>query len=32
MIIDTSFNFYTDAKGGDPDIKSPMLKIYHKIL
>lgn len=31
-IIDLSFNFYTDAKGGDPDSTSPTLRKYHKIL
>ena len=32
MIIDTTFNFYSDANGGDPDSTSPTLKKYHKIL
>ncbi len=32
MIIDTNFNFYSDAKGGDPDMTSPTLRRYHKIL
>lgn len=32
MIIDTSFNVFTDAKGGDPDSTSPTLRRYHKIL
>jgi hypothetical protein len=32
MIIDTTFNFYSDANGGDPDNASPTLKKYHKIL
>lgn len=32
MIIDTSFNFYSDANGGDPDSTSPTLRRYHKIL
>jgi hypothetical protein len=32
MIIDTTFNFYSDAKGGDPDSASPTLRKYHKIL
>ncbi|MDI3543864.1 MAG: hypothetical protein PWQ28_145 [Candidatus Woesearchaeota archaeon] len=32
MIIDTNFKVYSDAKGGDPDIKSPTLRRYHKIL
>jgi len=27
--IDTSFDFYIDANGRDPDSKSPMLRIYH---
>ena len=31
-IIDTAFNFYSDANGGDPDSTSPTLKKYHKIL
>jgi hypothetical protein len=32
MIIDTSYNFYTDARGGDPDSTSRTLRKYHKIL
>ncbi|HRH56158.1 MAG TPA: hypothetical protein PLS10_00815 [Chitinophagales bacterium] len=32
MVIDTKFNFYSDSKGGDPDIKSPTLKKFHRIL
>lgn len=32
MIIDTAFNVYTDAKGGDPDSTSPTLRAYHKFL
>ena len=32
MIIDTTFNVYSDAKGGDPDSTSPTLRKYHKIL
>lgn len=32
MIIDTNFNFYSDAKGGDPDSTSPTLRRYHKKL
>lgn len=32
MIIDTTFNFYTDAGGGDPDSTSPTLRNYHKFL
>ncbi len=31
-MIDISFNFYSDANGGDPDSTSPTLKKYHKIL
>ncbi len=31
-MIDTTFNFYTDSNGGDPDSTSPTLRIYHKIL
>jgi hypothetical protein len=32
MLIDVTFNFYSDAKGGDPDSTSPTLRKYHKIL
>lgn len=32
MIIDTTFNFYSDARGGDPDSTCPTLRKYHKIL
>lgn len=32
MIIDTTFNFYSDSNNGDPDSKSPTLRKYHKIL
>jgi len=32
MKIDTTFNVYSDAKGGDPDSTSPTLREYHKIL
>lgn len=32
MVIDTTFNFYSDAMGGDPDSTSPTLRKYHKIL
>jgi hypothetical protein len=32
MIIDTTFNVYTDAKDGDPDRTSPTLRAYHKFL
>ena len=30
--IDISFNFYSDAGGGDPDSSSPTLRKYHKSL
>ena len=32
MVIDTKFNVYTDANGGDPDSTSPTLRAYHKFL
>jgi hypothetical protein len=32
MLIDTSFDFRTDASGGDPDTYSPTLQLYHKLL
>jgi hypothetical protein len=32
LIIDTNFNFYSDSNDGDPDITSPTLRSYHKIL
>jgi hypothetical protein len=32
LTIDTTFNFYTDANGGDPDSTSPTLRAYHKFL
>jgi hypothetical protein len=32
MIIDINFNVHSDAKGGDPDITSPTLRLYHKTL
>jgi len=32
MIIDTTFNVNSDARGGDPDSTSPTLRKYHKIL
>lgn len=32
MVIDTTFNVYSDANGGDPDITSPTLRSYHKFL
>lgn len=31
-MIDTSFNMYSDANGGDPDATSPTLRAYHKLL
>ncbi|MFO8000439.1 MAG: hypothetical protein R6U46_04285 [Marinilabilia sp.] len=32
MLIDTTFNIYTNANGGDPDSTSPTLRKYHKFL
>ncbi len=32
MLIDTSFDFRTDAGGKDPDVWSPTLRRYHKLL
>jgi hypothetical protein len=32
MILDITFNFYSDANGGDPDSTSATLKKYHKVL
>ncbi|MDY6967799.1 MAG: hypothetical protein SVR08_03960 [Spirochaetota bacterium] len=32
MKIDTTFNVFSDANGGDPDSTSPTLREYHKIL
>jgi hypothetical protein len=32
MVVDTTFNFYSDAQGGDPDSTSPTLRRYHRIL
>jgi len=32
MILDLNYDFHTDAKGGDPDSKSPTLRKYHKML
>jgi uncharacterized protein DUF6994 len=32
MVIDTSFDFRTDAGGKDPDLHSPTLRQYHKLL
>lgn len=32
MLIDTSFDFRTDASGKDPDAYSPTLRRYHKLL
>ena len=31
-MIDTSFNMYSDANGGDPDATSPTLRRYHRLL
>ena len=31
-MIDTSFNMYSDANGGDPDSTSLTLRRYHKLL
>src|SRR5688500_10206575 len=31
MVIDTSFDFRTDACGKDPDAHSPTLRRYHKL-
>ena len=31
-MIDTTFDFYSDSYGKDPDVYSPTLKKYHKIL
>jgi hypothetical protein len=31
-MIDTNFNMYSDANGGDPDATSPTLRRYHKLL
>jgi len=31
-MIDTNFNMYSDANGGDPDATSPTLRKYHKCL
>jgi hypothetical protein len=32
MLIDASFDFRTDARGKDPDVYSPTLRRYHKLL
>ena len=32
MLIDTSFDFRTDASGKDPDAYSPTLRQYHRLL
>ena len=32
MLFDTSFDFRTDARGKDPDVYSPTLRQYHKLL
>lgn len=31
-MIDTTFNFYSDATGPDPDSSSPTLRRYHRLL
>jgi len=31
-MIDTNFNMYSDANGGDPDATSPTLRRYHRLL
>lgn len=31
-LIDTTFDFRTDASGKDPDSSSPTLRLYHKVL
>ena len=32
MTVDITFNVYSDARGGDPDLASPTLRSFHKIL
>jgi len=32
MIVDTTFNVYSDARGGDPDSTSATLRSYHRLL
>jgi hypothetical protein len=32
MVVDTTFNVYSDAQGGDPDSTSLTLRSYHKAL
>jgi hypothetical protein len=32
MILNIEFNVHSDADGGDPDITSPTLRLYHKFL
>jgi hypothetical protein len=32
ILVDTNFNFHSDAGGGDPDRTSPTLRKYHRIL
>lgn len=32
MLVNTTFNFYSDSNGKDPDSASPTLRKYHKIL
>jgi len=31
-MVDTKFNVYSDADGGDPDSTSPTLRLFHKML
>jgi len=31
-MVDTTFNVYSDAHGGDPDSTSPTLRLFHKML
>ena len=31
-MVDTTFNVYSDADGGDPDSTSPTLRLFHKML
>ncbi len=32
MTIDITYNVHSDANGGDPDITSPTLRSYHRML
>ena len=32
MVIDFDFDFYSDARGGDPDNTSPTLRKYHRFM